>query len=107
MIPVPDADLGPAAAVPPGTPALPLRPAAGPPGEPGRDPAFVLRVLRAFAEWGDGDAVVEGAPHGLLWWRVDGEYAPVTFLVTLSDVFRWASADAERIMLAVRKRWQD
>lgn len=30
-----------------------------------------------------------------VWWRVDGEYAPVTMLINCNDLFYWACADAE------------
>jgi hypothetical protein len=49
---------------------------------------FVMRVLIAFAM----------SPHDLceeLSWRVDGQYAPITFLVNCSDTFAWATADCE------------
>ncbi len=32
-----------------------------------------------------------------LWWRTDGEYAPVTFMVNCNDLFFWACSDAEVI----------
>jgi hypothetical protein len=32
-----------------------------------------------------------------MWWRTDGEYAPVTLLVSCSDLFVWGSADCERL----------
>ena len=32
-----------------------------------------------------------------LWWRTDGEYAPVTILVNCNDLFFWGCADAEAI----------
>lgn len=51
---------------------------------------FVLRVLRLFDEW-------DGLEQDNLWWRTDGEYAPVTFLVNCNDAFWWATADSERI----------
>ncbi len=35
-----------------------------------------------------------------LWWRCDGEYAPVTFFVNCNDLFFWACADAEQIELS-------
>lgn len=53
---------------------------------------FILRVLKAFE-----DGFCEGADKGNLWWRTDGEYAPITFLVNCNDAFWWATADAERI----------
>jgi len=49
---------------------------------------FILRVLRIFSEIDCTDA---------LWWRLDGEYAPVTFLVNCNDFFDWAAADCERL----------
>lgn len=55
-----------------------------------REPAtheFILRVLRAF-DFGDGDSI---------WWRTDGEYAPVTFLVNCNDEFYWGCADCEEV----------
>jgi len=32
-----------------------------------------------------------------IWWRTDGEYAPVTFFVNCNDLFYWACADGEKI----------
>lgn len=32
-----------------------------------------------------------------IWWRTDGEYAPVTFFVNCNDLFYWACADLERL----------
>lgn len=32
-----------------------------------------------------------------LWWRTDGEYAPVTFFARVDDVFAWGTADLERV----------
>ena len=32
-----------------------------------------------------------------LWWRTDGEYAPLTLFVNCSDIFYWACADSERL----------
>lgn len=52
-----------------------------------RDIAYTHRVLAVFAS----DAATS------LWWRVDGDYAPITFFVHVSDVFRWDTADLERI----------
>jgi hypothetical protein len=52
---------------------------------------FTVRVLKAFAEF-DGEA-----NHELLWWRTDGEYAPVTFFVMCSDLFWWATCDSIRL----------
>lgn len=50
--------------------------------------AFVLDVLKTV---GDADLC------GEVWWRCDGNYAPVTFLANCSDTFWWATADAEPI----------
>lgn len=33
----------------------------------------------------------------LIWWRTDGEYAPVTFWVICSDLFVWGCTDDEQI----------
>lgn len=48
---------------------------------------FLLRVFRL----GGFDS------HPDIWWRTDGEYAPVTLLVNVNDVFCYASADCEEI----------
>lgn len=32
-----------------------------------------------------------------LWWRTDGEYAPITFFVNCSDMFYWACAESEEV----------
>jgi hypothetical protein len=32
-----------------------------------------------------------------IWWRCDGEFAPVTFFVNANDLFEWASADCETL----------
>ena len=32
-----------------------------------------------------------------IWWRTDGEYAPITFFVNCDDLFYWGCADAEKI----------
>lgn len=47
---------------------------------------FVLRVLAVTA-------AADGRED--IWWRTDGEYAPVTFWVLCNDVFYWATADME------------
>jgi len=52
------------------------------------DPEFVMRVLGLASKW---DIC------GSLWWRIDGEYAPITFFVNCNDVFYWGCADAETI----------
>jgi hypothetical protein len=51
---------------------------------------FIMRVLRTFAM----------CPNDLcdsVWWRVDNEYAPITFFVNCNDLFWWATSDAEKI----------
>lgn len=48
----------------------------------------ITRVLQITAKYDDYDD---------LWWRTDGEYAPVTFIVNCNDLFYWACADAEAI----------
>jgi hypothetical protein len=52
--------------------------------------AFILRVLRACDSF-------DGAGADSIWWRTDGEYAPVTFLVRCSDEFYWRTADCEAL----------
>lgn len=32
-----------------------------------------------------------------LWWRTDGEYAPVTLFISCNDLFAWATADEEPV----------
>lgn len=54
------------------------------------DIEFIRRVLGVFNGF-DG-------PNGeSLWWRTDGEYAPVTFFANCNDLFVWGSADSEPI----------
>ena len=48
---------------------------------------FILDVLTTFAP----------DDCSSIWWRTDGEYAPITFFVNCNDVFAWACADAEDI----------
>lgn len=50
---------------------------------------FVLRVLRLTSEMEEGG--------DFLWWRTDGEYAPVTFFVNCNDTFWWGTGDVEPI----------
>lgn len=49
---------------------------------------FALDVLQLLAEHEDYDSV---------WWRCDGDFAPITFLVNCNDLFHWACADSERV----------
>lgn len=58
-------------------------------GDKVRDFDFIIRVLCAFRAC--------KLEHGPLWWRTDGEYAPVTFLVNCNDLFWWACSDCERV----------
>lgn len=51
------------------------------------DSDFVMRVLRATS-FDLCDTI---------WWRTDGEYAPVTFMVLCSDSFEYACADSEPV----------
>ena len=53
--------------------------------------AFVRRVLAIYDGF-DGPTA-----DGELWWRTDGEYAPVSFFAICNDQFWWASADLEPI----------
>jgi hypothetical protein len=50
--------------------------------------AFVLRVLGVVAKY---------EQHDDLWWRADGEYAPVTFFINCNDLFWWGTGDCERV----------
>ena len=50
---------------------------------------YVLRVLQVYSF---------DSPDGL-WWRMDGEYAPITFFVNCNDFFWWGTADSEQITL--------
>lgn len=49
---------------------------------------FILRVMTAFAMFPNDNT-------DDLMWRVDEQYAPITFLVQCSDEFSWATADCE------------
>ncbi len=51
---------------------------------------LALRVMRIFDSFGGPDC--DG-----VWWRTDGEYAPVTMIVNCNDLFYWGCADAEVI----------
>lgn len=50
--------------------------------------SLTMRILRLAAEFDD---------YGELWWRTEGEYAPITFFVNCNDLFYWACSDAEVI----------
>jgi len=52
--------------------------------------ALALRVMRIF----DG---FDGPSCDSVWWRTDGEYAPVTMIVNCNDLFLWGCADCETI----------
>lgn len=41
--------------------------------------------------------VAEYEQHDILWWRCDGDYAPITIWVRCSDAFCWGSADGEEV----------
>ena len=49
---------------------------------------FILEVLGLMA---DTDC------YSCIWWRCDGEYAPITFFVNCNDLFWWATADVEQV----------
>lgn len=49
---------------------------------------FIVDVLDTFAKHDDCDEV---------WWRCDGEYAPVTFFINCNDFFWWGTGDSERL----------
>lgn len=55
-----------------------------------KDMDFVRRVLAAF----DG---FNGADPDDLFWRVDSQYAPVTFFARCNDLFDWGTADLQEI----------
>lgn len=62
--------------------------------EPGRAEGllpFILDVLHFFS-------LEETDCYGDLYWRTDGEYAPVTFWILVNSAFSWATADTEQIM---------
>lgn len=56
---------------------------------------FLLRVMDVLAKIDSTDAI---------WWRTDGEYAPVTIFVNCSDLFWWAHADVEEVTPRQRGR---
>jgi len=49
---------------------------------------FVLDVLKTTGDYDIG---------GMIFWRTDEDYAPLTFFAICNDVFAWACADAEEI----------
>lgn len=49
---------------------------------------FVMDVLTLMAKHDATQAI---------WWRCDGEYAPITFFINCNDLFFWACADCETI----------
>lgn len=51
---------------------------------------MILRVFRIF----DGFGYLSSED---LFWRTDGEYAPLKIFVTCNDLFHWACADVEEI----------
>jgi hypothetical protein len=77
-------------------------------GDPGRR---VVRLERAVVQDAGGTgrmtelefiyrvlvAVADAEAYGDLWWRTDGDYAPVTFFVNCNDLFAWACGDVERV----------
>jgi hypothetical protein len=50
---------------------------------------LVMRILSATAFNNCDD----------IWWRVDGEYAPLTIFVNCNDLFFWGCSDAETITI--------
>ena len=51
---------------------------------------FIRRAMAIFNSF-------EGPGCDELWWRTDGEYAPITLLVNCNDLFAWACADCVRL----------
>lgn len=49
---------------------------------------YMLRVLKLYQRM---DA------FGELFWRTDGDFAPITFFAIQNDIFAWATADLEEI----------
>lgn len=54
------------------------------------DLEFVCRALSIFNGF-------DALDSGDIWWRTDGEYAPITLLVNCNDLFVWGCADCEEI----------
>jgi hypothetical protein len=52
---------------------------------------FALKVLKHYSPT-ENDGF-----NNDLWWRTDGEFAPVTFFVNCNDVFAWGFSDCETI----------
>jgi len=48
---------------------------------------LILRILTAVAMYNCSD----------IFWRIDGEYAPITIFANCNDLFYWGCADAEEI----------
>lgn len=44
-------------------------------------------------------AVAAMDEHDVIWWRCDGEYAPITFFVRANDLFYWACSDGEELTI--------
>jgi hypothetical protein len=63
---------------------------------------FVMAVLEKIAKYD---------MYGELFWRCDGEYAPVRFFLICNDLFAWACADLEELttgnLVALDRAWQD
>lgn len=49
---------------------------------------FVMQILEFFAKEDIRD---------MLYWRTDGEYAPITFYIITNDLMYWGCADAEAV----------
>lgn len=58
--------------------------------DPQKGQGWEHRVLEFMAKW--------EISAGQIWWRTDGEYAPITFFANCSDEFVWACADSEPII---------
>lgn len=56
------------------------------------DTKFVFNVLALRDEF----ELLFGAEQ-VLFWRTDGQYAPITFFITCNDLFYWGGSDAEKI----------
>lgn len=51
---------------------------------------LILRAFRIFNGF-------EGPSSEELWWRTDGEYAPVTLMINFNDLFLWGCSDVEEL----------
>lgn len=53
---------------------------------------LIIRVLSVY-----NDDFDDGIDRNYMFWRTDGEYAPITLIANCSDLFWWGVSDAEEI----------